>query len=347
MLLSQLITSLKGGEANLKEYKLGKDIQIIKGASLDLAEMNDISFLEKDSHLSKNIRDTKASFVLLPDLEEIRIVIKELSFSWAIFDDPRLAFAESLRLLNPITKATVGIHPSAIIGKNVILGEEVSIGPNTYVGDNTKILEKTIIHPGVVIYEGVQIGSYNELHSNCVIHPKTIIGDKCVIHSNAVIGSEGFGFVPTAKGWIKMPQTGYVIIENDVEIGCNTNVDRPSVGETRIGAGTKIDNLVQIGHGVQIGKACAMASQVGIAGGAHIGNSVVLAGQVGVANRVKVGDKVVASSKCGIHTDIDEGSVISGFPAMPSKLWLRCSATFKRLPEIAKSIRQLNLLNLK
>tara|TARA_Y100001968_G_scaffold94151_1_gene84585 strand:+ start:5064 stop:6107 length:1044 start_codon:yes stop_codon:yes gene_type:complete len=347
MLISQLINSLKQGKGNLKSYKIKDNIEIINGASLDKAQSNEISFLEQGSYLAKEINKTKASAILLPDEQKLKLIASTLNFSWAIFEDPRLAFAETLELLNPKIKPIPGIHPTAVIGNNVILGKSITIGPNTFIGDNSQIGDFSIIHAGVVIYDNVKIGSNNELHANCVIHPKTSIANQCIIHSNSVIGSEGFGFVPTKKGWVKMPQTGSVIIDNDVEIGCNTTIDRPSVGLTSIGAGTKIDNLVQVGHGVSIGKGCAMASQVGIAGGANIGNSVILAGQVGVANRAQVGDRVIASSKCGIHTDIKEGSVISGFPAMPNKLWLRCYANFKKLPEIAKSIRQLHLLNSK
>ena len=141
---------------------------------------------------------------------------------------------------------------------------------------------------------------------------------------------------------LEFTQTGKVIINEDVEVGCGSTIDSPAVGETKIGAGTKIDNLVQIGHGVKTGKGCAMASQVGIAGGAQLGDGVILAGQVGVGNRVKVGDKVIASSKCGIHTDINPNEVISGFPAMPNRLWLRCSANFKKLPEIVKAIKEMS-----
>jgi UDP-3-O-[3-hydroxymyristoyl] glucosamine N-acyltransferase len=162
-----------------------------------------------------------------------------------------------------------------------------------------------------------------------------------VVHSNAVIGSEGFGFVPTALGWRKMPQTGQVILEEAVEVGCGSTIDRPSVGETRIGAGTKIDNLVHIGHGVRMGKACALAAQVGIAGGATLGNGVILAGQVGLANKASMGDGSIASSKSGIHGEVAAGQVVSGYPAIPNRLWLRCSATFNKLPELAKALRQL------
>ena len=193
----------------------------------------------------------------------------------------------------------------------------------------------------MVIYDDVVVGDHCEIHANAVLHPGSRLGQRCVINSNAVIGSEGFGFVPTAAGWRKMPQTGQVILEDGVEIGCGTTVDRPSVGETRIGAGTKIDNLVQIGHGVSTGRGCALASQVGIAGGARLGNGVILAGQVGVANRAQIGDGAIASSKSGIHGEVAPGEVVSGYPAIPNRVWLRCSAAFNKLPEMAKALREL------
>ena len=342
MRFSQLIQVLKNGGAVLKEFEISSNPDIINGASIEKADIKQLSFLDKESYLSNEFTKTNAAALLLPNEKTLKEKANEKNIAWATFEDPRLAFAESLEILNPPTKNKLGIHKSAVIGKDVELGENISIGPNVSIGNNCQIGDQTIIHAGVVLYDDVKIGKNNELHGNCVLHRQSIIGDNCIIHSNAVIGSEGFGFVHTKKGWIKMPQTGLVIIGKNVEIGCNSTIDRPSVGETRIGAGTKIDNLVQIGHGVTIGEECAMASQVGIAGGAKIGNRVILAGQVGVANRVKVGDGVIASSKCGITKNVPPGEIISGFPAIPNKLWLRCAASFKKLPEIAKSIRKNN-----
>ena len=341
MLFSELISSLKKSKAGLLDYSNGKNPDLQSGASLELAHFNQISFLEKDNLLKSKLGESSAGAVLLPDNSEFKSIAIDLELSWAILKNPRLAFAETLDLLKPKKQYPSEIHPSAIIGNNVDIKSGVFIGAHVCIGDNSIIEEKNIIHAGVVIYEEVHIESKSELHSNCVIHRGTHIGKECIIHSNAVIGSEGFGFVPTTNGWRKMPQTGFVVLGNDVEIGANSTVDRPAVGKTIIGAGTKIDNLVQIGHGVKTGKNCAMASQVGIAGGAEIGNGVILAGQVGVGNRVKVGDQVIASSKCGIHADIEAKQIISGFPAIPNKLWLRCSATFKKLPELAKSVRDL------
>lgn len=342
MLFSHLINSLKKNGFLIKNYELASNPEIVSGSSIEKAIYNNLTFLEKGSYLTNEITKTNAGAILLPNEEELINIIKRKKISWAILEDPRLAFAESLNFLTPKEQKQIGVHPTAVIGKGVILGKEISIGPNVSIGSECKIGDQTTIHAGVVIYENVQIGKNNVLHGNCVIHRRSIIEDDCIIHSNAVIGSEGFGFVPTKQGWKKMPQTGVVIIEENVEVGCNTNIDRPSVGETRVGAGTKIDNLVQIGHGVTIGKRCALASQVGIAGGAKLGDGVILAGQSGIANRVSVGDQVIASSRCGITKDIEAGQVISGFPAIPNKLWLRCTASFKRLPEIAKTIRNLN-----
>jgi UDP-3-O-[3-hydroxymyristoyl] glucosamine N-acyltransferase len=228
-----------------------------------------------------------------------------------------------------------------VIDERAVVGPGTAVAARVCIGAGSRVGADCIVHPGVVIYDDVVIADGCELHANAVLHPGSRLGRRCVVNSNAVVGSEGFGFVPTAKGWRKMPQTGQVVLEDGVEVGCGSTIDRPSVGETRIGAGTKIDNLVQIGHGVSTGRGCAFAAQVGIAGGARIGHGVILAGQVGVANRAVVGDRVMASSKAGIHSDVDAGAVVSGYPAIPHRLWLRCSAAFSKLPELARTVREL------
>jgi UDP-3-O-[3-hydroxymyristoyl] glucosamine N-acyltransferase len=255
--------------------------------------------------------------------------------------DPRLAFAEALEALYPRTLPPAGIHASAVVDPSARIGEGVHLAARVVVGADCVLGAGCVLHPGVVLYEDVQLGEGCELHANAVLHPGSRLGRHCVVHSGAVIGSEGFGFVPSAQGWRKMPQTGQVVLEEGVEVGCGSTVDRPSVGETRLGAGTKIDNLVHIGHGVVTGRGCALAAQVGIAGGARLGNGVILAGQVGVANKAVIGDRAIASSKSGIHGEVGAGEVVSGYPAIPNRLWLRCSAAFSRLPEMAKTLRQL------
>ena len=341
MHFSQLISALKFGTAGLESHQLAGDPEIVAGASIEKAEPNQISFIEIGNALTAELMDSRVGAVLLPPKEDLRAIANQKGIAWAVLKNPRLAFAESLELLNPSRPQTTGIHPTAVIGEQVVIEEEVSIGAHVCIGNESHIGRNSVIHPGVVIYEGVIIGEANELHANSVIHQGSRLGEHCIVHSNAVVGSEGFGFVPTTHGWRKMPQTGIVVIEDDVEVGCGSTIDRPSVGETRIGKGTKIDNLVQIGHGVTTGKGCAFAAQVGIAGGAKIGDGVILAGQVGVANRVAISDRVIASSKSGIHKDVAAGEVVSGYPAISNRLWLRCSATFNKLPEMAKTLREL------
>tara|TARA_Y100001968_G_scaffold94520_1_gene84901 strand:+ start:128 stop:1180 length:1053 start_codon:yes stop_codon:yes gene_type:complete len=345
MQLIEIVEKLKKGQSGVIDFKLNNNPIILSAASFENAKENDLSFIDNNSELSirKLIKVSKASALLLPaDDEFINEQLNKISIDWIKLKEPKIAFAETLEILYPSEIEKEGIHKSAVIGENVKIGPGVSIGANVYIGDNTDIGGGTIIHPGVVVYNKVSIGARNIIHSNSVIHSGSELGEECVINANAVIGGEGFGFIPTSSGWKKMPQVGIVILKNKVRIGSGTTVDRPSVGETIIGEDTKIDNQVQIGHGVITGKGCAIAAQAGIAGGAQIGNQVILAGQVGVSNRVKVGDRVIASSKSGLVTNIEAGKVVSGFPAIPNKLWLRCSANFKKLPEIAKAIRELN-----
>ncbi len=345
MKFNEIVEKLKQGQSGFVDFKIKNNPVILAAASLEKAKANDISFLDNNSSLNLRnlIKTSNASALLLPaNNNYIAELVKKISVDWILLKEPKIAFAETLEFLYPSEIESEGIHKSAVIGANVKIGLGVSIGANAYIGDNTEIGAGTILHAGVVIYKNVSIGAKNLIHANSVIHSGSKLGDECVVNANAVIGGEGFGFIPTPHGWKKMPQVGIVILKNKVEVGSGSTIDRPSVGETIIGEDTKIDNLVQIGHGVTTGKGCAMAAQVGIAGGAQIGDSVILAGQVGVSNKVKVGDRVIASSKTGIVSNIDAGKVVSGFPAIPNKLWLRCSANFKKLPEIAKAIRQLD-----
>tara|TARA_Y100001970_G_scaffold50655_1_gene64086 strand:- start:27580 stop:28611 length:1032 start_codon:yes stop_codon:yes gene_type:complete len=342
MLLSKIIDLLKKGRSNYLDSNIFKEIDIENAASLEVAKENEITFLEENNILKDSISTTLAGVIIVSDNPEIIRLTKDKSISTIVVRNPRIAFAEILDLLYKKNIYEARIDKSANINSESTIGKNCFIGANVFIGKETKIGDNNQIFPGAVILDNVAIGNNNIIYPNCVIHENTIIKDNCVINSNAVIGSEGFGFIPESGKWIKMPQKGGVILNNSVEIGTNSCIDRPSVGHTIIGEGTKIDNLVQIGHGVKIGKNCAFAAQVGIAGGAIIGNNVILAGQVGVNNRVKVGNNVIASSKCGIHCDIKNGEIISGFPAMPNKSWLRSSTVFKKLPELAKKLRNMD-----
>jgi len=342
MLLSDLVDLIKKGNSNFISANIFEDLNIDDAASLEAAQNNQISFLEENNILKEKLDQTKASAIITTNNNEIVSVLEKLNISNIIVKNPRIAFAEVLNCLYKPINFKAGIHASAVIDKTAVIGADCHIGPNVYIGENTVIGDNNYILPGSSILGNVLIGNNNIIHPNCVIYDNTTLKNNCVINSNSVIGSEGFGFIPKDGKWVKMPQKGGVKIMSFVEIGTNCCIDRPAVGFTFIDEGTKMDNLVQIGHGVRIGKNCAFAAQVGIAGGAKIGDGVILAGQVGVNNRVNVGNNVIASSKCGIHCDVDDGKIISGFPAMDNKSWLRSSSIFKKLPELAKKLRQLD-----
>ena len=342
MLLSKIVELIRSGKSGFISSFINDDINIKNVASLQSAKKNEITFLEQNNKLKNHIFETTVSAIIISKKEELIQEIQKRKISFIVVENPRLAFAEILSIFEKKNNLKSGIDSKANVSNAAILGQNCYVGPNVYIGENTIIGDDNYFYPGTIILENVEIGNNNIFCSNSVIHQNTRIYNNCVINSNTVVGSEGFGFIPNEGKWIKMPQTGGVILNNDVEIGTNCCIDRPAVGFTEIGEGTKIDNLVQIGHGVTIGKNCAFAAQVGIAGGAKIGDGVILAGQVGVNNRVKVGNNVIASSKCGIHCDINDGEIISGFPAIKNKLWLKSSSIFKRLPELAKKLRQLD-----
>ncbi len=340
MRFSSLLTRLSGVEESSPRHLQG-DPEIRGAEALDRAGTGQLAFLEADNALAAALAATGASALLLPLDGELQQLATDRGLAWVALKNPRLGFAEALAALHPPKALPPGIHPSAVVDPGARVDTEAHIGAGVVIGSGCTIARGCTLHPAVVLYDDVHLAEGCEIHAHAVLHPGTQLGAGCVVQSQAVIGAEGFGFVPTATGWVKMPQTGRVVLEQGVEVGCGSTIDRPSVGETRIGAGTKIDNLVHVGHGVVTGRGCALAAQVGIAGGAVLGNGVILAGQVGVANRAVIGDRAIASSKSGIHGEIAAGEVVSGYPAIPNRLWLRCSAVFNKLPEMARTLRQL------
>lgn len=315
--------------------------EILGLAAVDEAKSGTISYIE-GGKFAAMLDQTQASALILPLDEALQAKATEKGIAWLATPEPRLAFAHAINLFYKPFQPSPAIHPSAVIDPSATIGQNVYIGPHVVIQANVKIGDGVIIHPNVVIYPEVKIGDQTILHANCTIHERSILGSGCVVHSGAVIGAEGFGFVPSPQGWYKMEQSGCTVLEDGVEIGCNTTIDRPAVGETRIKRNTKIDNLVQIGHGCQIGEGCAIAGQAGMAGGVTIGNNVILAGQVGIANQAKIGDGAIATAQTGIHNDIAPGEIVSGSPAMPYKHFLKVAAAYKRLPEIYQAIKQLS-----
>jgi UDP-3-O-[3-hydroxymyristoyl] glucosamine N-acyltransferase len=309
-------------------------------APVDEAASGSLSYIE-GAKFAAMVTKTAASALILPLDPALQTQASDRGMAWIATSDPRLMFAQAIKLFYQPFHPSPRIHPTAVVSPASVIGKDVYIGAHAVIDAGVKIGDRACIHPNVVIYPDATIGDRTILHANCTIHERTQIGANCVIHSGAVIGAEGFGFVPTPQGWFKIEQSGCTILEDGVEVGCNSTVDRPAVGETRIGRNTKLDNLVHIGHGCQIGQNCALAAQVGLAGGVKIGDRVILAGQVGVANQAKIGDGAIATAQSGIHNDIQPGEIVSSSPAVPNKLYLKVSAIYKRLPEMYETLKRL------
>ncbi len=302
-------------------------------AALDQAQPGTLSFWDGARRIEQ-IAQTQASVLIVPESLGLSEQLNQQGLAWIATEQPRLLFAQALQLFYEPWRPVAAVHAAAVVHASVQRGTGGAIAAHVVVHENVVLGAEVVLHAHAVIYPGAVIGDRTVIHAGAVIHERSQIGRDCTIHSGAVIGAEGFGFVPTAEGWYQMPQSGRVVIEDDVNVGCNTTIDRPAIGETRIGQGTKIDNLVQIGHGCKIGHHCVLVSQVGLAGGVTLGDRVVLAGQVGVAEKLTIGAGTVVTAKSGVVQDIGPQELVSGFPAMPNKLWLRTSLLIKRLPEL-------------
>ncbi len=341
MKFSEVIEGL-GKAAQLNSLTVIQNLnpEIVGVAAVEEAARGTLSYIE-GGKFAPLVAQTLASALILPRNESLQARATERGIAWIAADEPKLIFAKAVALFYQPFRPDPGIHPTAIIDPSAAIGKDVSIGAHAVIERGVKIGDRACLHPNVVIYPEVEIGANTVLHANCTIHERSKIGANCVIHSGAVIGAEGFGFVPAAEGWFKLEQSGYTVLEDGVEIGCNSTVDRPAVGETRIGSNTKLDNMVHIAHGCQIGQNCVMAAQVGLAGGVKVGNWVMLGGQVGVANQRKIGDRAIATAQTGITSDVPPGEIVSGSPSVPNKIYLKASAIYKRLPEMYESFRRL------
>jgi UDP-3-O-[3-hydroxymyristoyl] glucosamine N-acyltransferase len=315
---------------------IGDDLDIIGAAGLDEAGEGHVTFLANPRYTPR-VNSTHASAVYLSEDAQTDRQIAILRVK-----DPYLAYTRALRIFNPEAEIEPFVHPSAVIDPTARLAKSVAIGACSVIGRNVFIGDEVRIHPNVTIYDDVTIGRGSVIHSGVAIRERTVVGERVVIHNNAVIGCDGFGYAKDEeKHWLKIPQTGRVVIEDDVEIGAATTIDRASVGESRIGRGSKLDNLVQVGHSCTVGEDTLLCAQVGLAGSSHIGNRVILAGQAGVAGHLTIGDDVVLTAKSATSHDIPAGKVISGIPAFDNKDWLRSTAAFRRLGEMHRTLRDL------
>ncbi len=313
------------------------DLEISAAAGLDIAAAGEVTFLANPKY-TPQIQATRASAIFLGEtaaLERRDIAILRAK-------DPYLAYTRALRIFNPDPAVTPSVHPSAVIHETANVALTAEIMANVVIGANCEIAEGVRIFPNTTIYDNVRVGAGSVIHSNVAIRENCEIGARCIVHNNTTVGSDGFGYAKDEeRRWLKIPQVGRVVLEDDVEIGANTAVDCASVGETRIKRGAKIDNLVQIGHSCTIEEDALICSQTGLAGSSVIGKRVILAGQVGIAGHLRVGDDVVITAKSATSHDVENGKIISGIPAFDNREWLRSIAAFRRLGDMARTVREL------
>jgi UDP-3-O-[3-hydroxymyristoyl] glucosamine N-acyltransferase len=254
--------------------------------------------------------------------------------------NPYLSFAQALELFyHPLSYAP-GVHPTAVVDASAKIGKNAHIGPYVVIGAGVEISDNAVLLAHVVIYRGVRIGGNFFAHAHAVVRENCRIGNNVLLQNGVVVGADGFGFAKTTEGtWHKIPQPAGVVIGDDVEVQANSCIDRASVGETRIGRGVKIDNLVQVGHGSTVGEDALLCAQAGIAGSTEIGNKVILTGQVGVVGHCKVGDGAIVTPQSGVAHDIPAGALVSGSPAVDHRLWLKYSALLAKLPDMARALR--------
>jgi UDP-3-O-[3-hydroxymyristoyl] glucosamine N-acyltransferase len=309
----------------------GREITGVAG--LEKAGPHDVSFLA-NLRYSPLARATKAAALLVePNAPEFPIATLRIA-------NPYLAFARALELFHPSRRFAPGVHPSAVVSSTARVGARAHIAAYVVVGDDVTIGDDAVLLPHVVIYPGARIGKRFFAHAHAIVREGCELGDNVTLQNGAVIGADGFGFAKAADGsWTKILQTGPAVLEDSVEVQANACVDRASVGETRIGKGAKIDNLVQVGHGSSVGENSLLCAQVGLAGSSNVGNSVILAGQVGVAGHLTIGDGAVATAQTGIPSDVAAGAVVSGYPAMDNRAWLRTVAAVNRLPDLIRKLR--------
>lgn len=255
-------------------------------------------------------------------------------------DDPYLAFARAINLFYKAPAYAAGVHPTAAIAATAKIGSNAHIGAYVVVDEDVEIGDNAVLLPHVVIYRGARIGNTFFAHAHSIVREYCRLGNNIILQNGVIVGCDGFGFARTIDHWEKITQSGPTVLEDNVEVQANSCIDRATVGETRIGRGAKVDNLVQVGHGCSVGENTLLCAQVGLAGSTTVGKNAILAGQVGVAGHCHVGDGVIITAQSGTHGDIPAGSMVSGSPAFDHKQWLRAVGIFSKLPELAKAVRK-------
>ena len=320
------------------------DVEISGVAGIEHAESGQVTFLANRKYFAL-LKTTRASAVLIDENVAIERDAPQPQLAALRSPNPYLAFAQALELFYKAPKYAPGIHPTAIIAKTAQVGEGTHIGPYCYVDEDAEIGRNAVLHSFVTIYRGAKIGGDFVAHAHSVVREHCRIGNRVILQNGVVIGGDGFGFAKRQDGtWYKMAQSGPAVLEDDVEVQSNACVDRATVGETRIGRGAKLDDLVLVGHASQVGADTLLCGQVGLAGSTKIGNACILAGQVGTAGHLSVGDGTVITAQSGVPNDVPAHGFYSGYPAVENRQWLKMMAALQQLPELQKRVRELESL---
>lgn len=317
-------------------------VEIHGVAGIEAASPGEVTFLTNPKYV-RALSKTRASAVLV-DKKAVIERARDLPALAALrSENPYLDFARTIEFFHSPRAYPPGIHPTAVIARSAKIGEGSHIGPHCFVDEGVAIGRNAVLHSLVTIYRDARIGDDFLAHSQAIVREGCTIGNRVILQNGVVIGGDGFGFAKRSDGsWHKILQQAPVVIEDDVEIQSNSCIDRATVGETRIRRGAKIDDLVLVGHACEIGEDAILCGQVGLAGSTRVGNRCILAGQVGAAGHLEIGDGATITSQSGIHADVPAGAILSGYPAMENKLWLKVMAALKRLPEMQKAIREIS-----
>jgi len=311
------------------------EVEITGVAGIEEAGPGQLTFVANPKYAASAKNTHAAAIIVAPDFPEVAVPTLRS-------DNPYLAFARAVELFYQPPRYTPGVHPTAVVHPTAKVGRNAHVGAYVVIDAEVEIGDDAVLLPHVVIYRGVHIGRSFFAHAHAVVREFCRVGDDVILQNGVVIGADGFGFAKDGSGqWHKILQSGPTVLGDRVEVQANSCVDRASIGQTRIGDGVKIDNLAQVGHGCEIGANTLLCAQVGLAGSTILGKNVILAGQVGVAGHCTIGDGAVVTAQSGTHGDIEPGKVVSGSPALDSKQWLRCTAVYNRLPELARTVRSL------
>jgi UDP-3-O-[3-hydroxymyristoyl] glucosamine N-acyltransferase len=317
------------------------DVEITGVAGIDHAKAGHVTFLANRRYFPL-LKTTEASAVLLQDGIQVDRAPGTPEIAALRSQNPYLDFARAIELFYTSPRYAPGIHPTAVIAKSARVGEGAHIGPYCFVDEDVEIGRNAVLHSSVTIYRGVKIGDDFFAHAHAVVREFCSIGNRVLLQNGVIIGCDGLGFAKLKDGsWYKMTQSGPAVLEDDVEVQANSCVDRATVGETRIGRGAKLDDMVLVGHASKIGRNAMLCGQVGLAGSTQIGDGCILAGQVGSSGHLTLGDNSVITAKSGIPRDVPAGAMHSGIPAVENKLWLKSIAALYRLPELQKRVWEL------